>query len=189
MNGEISIPQAAIDKLAEVQSDSLLAQQANATPLPGPLRNAFAVKNSIDVGDYKIRAVVDRDFEYLQQLDNPLHYQLSDKGKEIDMITLVRGQHAWDLCYLFTHPFKEVKAVLKSGGVAKLRELSGDEFDEFDVCKMLEVLKAIYRQIEIYWEPVISFKSSDTDDSKKNILADGADNPPMALVSSTKNDA
>lgn len=188
MNGEFPIPQAALAKLSEVQSESTLVQQANATPLPGPLRNAFAIKESIDVGPYKIRPIVDRDFEYLQLLDSPLHYQL--EGKEIDMINLIRGQKAWDLCYIFTHPFKEIKGVLKGdGGENKLHELAGNEFEEMDIAKMMEVLAAIFRQIEIYWEPVISFKSSEMDDSKKNTLADGTVNPPMVLDSSMKNAA
>lgn len=188
MNGEFPIPQEALAKLAEVQDDAKLIQQANATPLPGPLRNAFAIKESIDVGPYKIRPIVDRDFEYLQLLDSPLHYQL--EGKEIDMINLIRGQKAWDLCYIFTHPFKEIKAILKSdGGEKKLHELAGDEFEEMDIAKMMEVLAAIFRQIEIYWEPVISFKSSESDDSKKNTLVDGTANPSMALGSSMKNAA
>lgn len=168
-----------IAKLVEYQKDAKLTEQANSTPLPGPLRDAFALKESISVGPYQIRPFVDRDFEYLQLMDSPLHHQMKDRDGDIDLLPLIRGQKAWDLCMLFTHPFKEIKSIIKSdNGQSKFHEMAGEEFDELDVDKMLAILKAVYRQLEIYWSPVISFKSMDSDDgvSKKNTLVDGADN-------------
>ncbi len=132
----------------------------------------------IAVDKYKVRPFVDRDFEYLQELNHPLHKHMKVGEGLGDMI---RGQPAWELCYMFTHPFKEVKAVVKTGGVKALREAAADEFDEFGLAPMIEIIKAVMRQLEIYWEPVLAYKVvDDADSSKKNTLAAGTDKPQTA---------
>lgn len=186
MNGEIKLGEAPLAKLAEFQQEGKFHTQAQATPLPGPLKNAFALKESIDVGPYQVRAIVDRDFEYLQLMDNPLHYQMT--GKEFDMMKMVRGQNAYDICFMFTHPFKEVKGILKSGGIKEFQEKSGEEFDSLDLGQMLEIIKGIYAQLERYWEPVIGHQAPGEDNSKKNTLVDGMAVPATVLDGALKSD-
>jgi len=186
-NGE-NVIEAGINRLKEFQEDQSLVKQANSTALPGPLRDAFAPIPEITVGKYVVRPFRDRDCEYLQFLDNKLSGHFHEKP--VTVMELIQGQTAWELCYLFTHPFKEVKALFKSVGPEAVKQAAEDEFEEMSLEGHLEIIKAVMLQMERYWSPVIGHKSPDDGDgSKKNILAVGTDNPPMASDTVLKSDA
>jgi len=183
-NGE-NVLQAGINRLNEFQQEQSLIKQANSTALPGPLRDAFAPIPEIQVGKYVVRPFRDRDCEFLQFLDNKLNGHFHEKPATV--MELIQGQTAWELCYLFTHPFKEVKALFKSGGVEAVKQAAEDEFEEMSLEGHLEIIKAVMRQMEIYWSPVIGHKSPDEGDgSKKNTLVDGTDNPATDLDTNLK---
>ena len=165
-NGENVVEQA-VNRLAEFQTEQSLVTQANSTPLPGPLRDVFAPVQEITVGPYKVRPMFDRDMEFLQFLDNPLYGHFNDKKAE--MIQFIQGQTAYELCYLFTHPFKEVKALFKSGGAAAVKQAAEDEFEEMPLAGHLEIVKAVMQQVEIYWSPVIGHSAPDDGDGSKKI--------------------
>ncbi len=187
-NGE-AIAAKAVNRLAEFQSEQPLITTANSTPLPGALRNAFKINPDIQVDKYTIRPVVDRDVEFLQELEHPLYRHVMGSVQNV-IGEIIRGRPAWQLCYLFTHPFREVKALFKSGGASAVNQAAEDEFDSFGLGALLEIVTAVMKQMEIYWEPVIGHKAADeTDGSKKNILAGGADNSVTALDTNSKNDA
>lgn len=173
MNGETPEAIHPIAKLVEFQQEQALVTQANATPLPGALRDAFAVVPEISVGHYKVRAIVDRDWEYLQQLDHPLHKHVNGTPSMGEMIT---GKFAWQACYIFTHSFPEIKAMLKNSGLDGFRTAAENEFEILNLAQLIEIVKAIMQQVEIYWSPVIGHTPSDGDDSKKNTLVDGTGN-------------
>ncbi len=187
-NGD-NVVSEAVNRLAEFQNEQSFATTANSTPLPGPLRNAFKAKQTIQIDKYSIRPVVDRDLEFLQQLDHPLHRHFEKQSADV-MGEIIRGRPAWDLCFLFTHPFQEVKALFKSGGPEAVKQAAETEFEEFDLAGLISIVMAVMKQMEVYWEPVIGHKSpDDTDGSKKNTLADGTDKVVTDLVSSLKNGA
>lgn len=185
MNGEHEIPVNPIEKLAEYQQDSKLTSQANSTPLPGPLRDAFSPVPDIVVGNYKVRPMVDRDFEYLQILDHPLHKaaneEVEEKAKQ-HIADTIRGHYAWEACLMFTKPFKEVKSIITTKGPKGFKEQAADEFGELNLRDLIEVMKAIFEQQEIFWSCVIGHKSVDDESSKKNISVDGTEPQPMALA-------
>jgi len=187
-NGE-TIVDKAINRLAEFQGEQSLVTTANSTPLPGALRNAFKSKPSIQVDKYTVRPVVDRDLEFLQELDHPLHRHFTNQSANI-MLEIIRGRPAWELCYVFTHPFLDVKALFKSGGPAAVKQAAEYEFEQFDLASMLAIVMAIMRQIEAYWDPVVGFgPAEDGEGSKKNTLAGGGDKAQTGLDSSLKSDA
>lgn len=180
MNGEINIPPDAILKLKDVQEENRLAQQANSVPLPGVLRDAFSPIPEICVGSYRIRPVVDRDFEYLQSLDHPLHKVVSQENGDSNLGDTMRGQPAWEACLMFSKPFKEVKEIIKTKGIKGFKEQAADEFGELGLREIIEIMSAVFHQIEIFWACVIGHKTADDGDSKKNISVDGAGLQPMA---------
>ena len=183
-NGE-NIVDSAVNRLAEFQNEQSLVTKANSTPLPGPLCDVFAPVQAITVGPYTVRPMLDRDLEFLQFLDNPLYGHFYDK--KADMLQFIQGQTAYELCYLFTHPFKDIKALFKSKEPKDIKQMAEDEFEEMGLTGHLEIIKAIMQQVEIYWSPVIGHSSADdVDGSKKNTLADGTDKPVMDSDSSSK---
>ncbi len=130
--------------------------------------------------------MVDRDLEFLQHLDHPLHRHFKQQSNDV-IEKVIRGCPAWELCYLFTHPFKEVKALFKSGGPEAVKQAAEDEFEEFDLAGLIALITAVMQQMEIYWSPIIGHKApEDTEGSKKNILAGGTDSPAMDSDSSLK---
>lgn len=179
MNGETPEAIHPIAKLVEFQQEQALVTQANATPLPGALRDAFAIVPEITVGPYKVRPIVDRDWEYLQSLDHPLHKHINGTPSIGEMIT---GKYAWQLCYMFTHPFPEIKALLKKNGLDGFKTAAENDFETLNLAQLIEITKAVMQQVEIYWEPVIGHVPADGEDSKKNTLVDGTDNPATASV-------
>lgn len=174
-NGE-NIVDKAVNRLAAFQGEQSLVTTANSTPLPGPLRDAFNPRPDIQVDKYSVRPVVDRDLEFLQHLDHPLHRHFTKQTEDI-MSQVFRGRPAWELCYLFTHKFQEVKALFKSGGPAAVKQAAEDEFEQFDLASLISIVTAVMQQMEIYWSPVIGHKApDDAEGSKKNTSAGGMDN-------------
>mgnify|MGYP003349684546 CR=1 FL=1 len=63
-------------KVAEAQAEQQVIAQANATPLPGALADAFSPCQDIEVSgkgfSHKVRPFYELDFEVMQMCDHPL---------------------------------------------------------------------------------------------------------------------
>ena len=144
MNGDMNIP-GLQEKIEQAQQEKQVVAQANATPLPGALRDAFSPCQDItvSVGDkeYKVRPFYDLDFEVMQMCEHPLAKMAMGGEQYGDSLKDLRGHHAWVACWLLTHDLDEVDEVSAKGKEAVLKA-SRREFSRKQLGEILEVSKA-----------------------------------------------
>lgn len=153
----------------QAAADDAPARRAASEPLPGALRDAFAIPQSIKVGPHTIRPFWDFDFELLTLLDHPLHRIMvaGERGEKTDEQYSIRGPQAWLLAYLFTTPVREVDKIVEECGKDEVTKRA----KEFAFCQLAELLainKAITVQMRRYWEPVIGHGSEEDANAPAN---------------------
>lgn len=147
-------------QLQEHLQDMAANAKANAIPLPGALRDAFAIAPEIKVGPYVVRPFYDADFEFLQILDHPLHQMIvaSQAGGEVDSSKHKRSS-MWELFFIFTSPIDEVDALFEKGeeGLVELRRKARKSFSRMQGGAVLALDAAIGLQLKRYWDPCIGY--------------------------------
>ena len=165
MNGENhNLPPEVFVKLEEARQESVIVNQANATPLPGALRDAFSPQQDIVVGKYVVRPFYDLDFEILQQIDHPLAKMAMGGEKFGEKIQDLRGQSAWSICWLLTHDVDEVDDMASKGAEAVIKA-SRKEFSRLQLGGILEITKAVLDQFSRYFSTVVGLVPSESDDA------------------------
>ena len=164
---QLDSPQAAA-KVADVAEKREAAAEAMATPLPGPLADAFAIAPEIKVGKYSVRAFLEGDFELLHALNHPLYDMLiatfSGKTTEVDYMN--RGPKAWELCALFTTSFDEAEKMISDG---TLKDVAQKEYKKQPTAVVVKLHNAIIKQVMLASSTAIAYGSSeDGEGSKKN---------------------
>lgn len=159
-------------KISETVERREASERAAATPLPGPLADAFSIAPEIKVGNYKVRAFLECDFEFLKALEHPLYEILIDLWQNTKTAThdfFPRGQHGWEICYLFTHAADEVEALLKAGAQA-FKDAAKKEFGRMPTAAIAALNKAANQQCLIAFSTTINYGASESPDegSKKN---------------------
>ena len=167
-------PQAA-KTLADAAERREASARAAATPLPGPLADAFAIAPEIVVGKYKVRAFLECDFEFLKALEHPLYEILIDLWQNTQTSKndfYPRGQLGWEICYLFTHSADEVETLLKSG-VQAFKDAAKAEFGRMPTAAIAALNKAANQQCLLAFRTTINYGASESPDdgSKKNVAA------------------
>ena len=170
----IPLSPSASSKVADIQERKEATARASATPLPGSLADAFAIAPDITVGKYKVRPFCEIDFEFLQALEHPLYDMLiaTFSGKENKADYFPRGQVAWELCYIFTHPIDEVEELFKTG-TGYVKEAAKKEFGKVTFAGVLVLHKAVLKQVMAASSTAIAYGSAEDSDegSKKNAVA------------------
>ena len=170
---ELESPVAA-EKVAEITARREVTPEAAATPLPGPLADAFAIAPEIKVGRYKVRAFLEGDFELLQALKHPLYEMLVAmfSGKKSEADYFPRGEPVWLLCLMFTRSFDENEELVRDG-LDKFRAVARAEFGRLPTAVILKLHKAIFKQVMIASATAIAYGAAEDDDgSKKNAAAE-----------------
>ena len=162
------LPGNPLGKIIQAAETNAVADAATATALPGALREVFSPTPAIELGGgkYKIRPFYDADWEILEALQHPIR---NLKSGEVESYKPT-GPDARMLAWLFTRPIKEVRETVRRVGIAGLRDLADDAFYEFGIGEHIAVSKAVYRQIELYWAPVIKYAADAADGEKKTSL-------------------
>lgn len=165
MNGDITPDfQAKIEAAAK---EKAIAAQANSTPLPGALRDAFSPQQDIVVGKYKVRPFYEIDFEILQMCDHPLAKMALGGEKYGEKLQDLRGQVAWTACWLLTHDVDEVDEI-SAKGVEAVQKAARREFGRLQLGGVIEISKAVIEQYVRYFSTVIGLEqSSDGEDAPK----------------------
>ena len=168
MNGEPKLTaqqaEAIKAKAHEHQERMSVVAEANATPMPGALADAFKIAPEIVVGNYRVRPFYDIDFEFLQQLNHPLHEIIvaSQAGKPFEKELLPVGQPARELCFIFTRE-PEVTEELITKGNGDFAHAAKKEFGRMQFQGMNAILTAIQKQMVAYWGPVIGYGEEETE--------------------------
>lgn len=160
MNGEHNLPTGLVEKIEQAKQDREIAAQANATPLPGALRDAFSPQQDIVVGKYKVRPFYDLDFEILQMVDHPLARMALGGDKYGEKIQDLRGQSAWVACWLLTHDVDEVDTIAQNGKEA-VQKAARKEFGRLQLGGLLEISKAVLEQFGRYFSTVVGLVPSE----------------------------
>ena len=174
-------------EVARLQEKDAPFLRAAAEVLPGPLADAFALAQDIPVGKYKVRAFVDRDFEFLRLLNHPLDTMYKDQlsGKVSETQFVPSGLPMWQAAFMMTRPVIEVKALLKeTGGVAKLNQLAEDEFADLPGRALTMLFEAVFRQILISSSTAVSYGVAEESDRGEE-EAKAKENPPLDLRQAT----
>ena len=138
--------------------------RAAATPLPGPLADAFSLHPDIKVGDYSVRAFCEADFEYLQALEHPMVEMLISlfSGKEPKSDYFASGQKAWELCYLLTQSIDDLDEQFKSG-VKSVKDAAKKEFSKMPFGAPSAIHAAALKQVMDASQTAVSYGSSSED--------------------------
>lgn len=78
--------------IARAAVEEVAGKAAAADPLPGPLAQAFSLTPEIEVGRWRVRRFVDRDFEFLKALGHPLFKMTLAGMKKAEIATAAKGR-------------------------------------------------------------------------------------------------
>lgn len=175
----LSSPEVEAKIAAEVArrlAEDALAKQAAATPLPGPLKTAFAIDPSIKVGDWSVRPFYDIDVEILQALNHPLYEMMmaSMTGNPVEVTFLPRGPLAWQVSWLLTHTPDDAEEAIKDGTFA---EKAKAEFSRLQMGAIVALCRAALEQMQNYGKTLVSYGAPAKEGE--------ATNPPVGQSSAT----
>lgn len=156
------------EKAREIMQDRKDVAQANRTPFPGELRDAFSVAPDIKVDRYTVRPFYDGDLDVLQTINHPLAEMAFGKGGWGEDLKTTRGQMAWTLCYLMTTTAENIGKMLEcADGMEDLQHRAKQTFSTLRIAGLIAIQKAIFTQFSAYIATVQGFDESDGDGSKK----------------------
>lgn len=168
MTGENhNLPQGLLEKIEQAKQEKEILAQANSTPMPGALRDAFSPQQDIIVGKYSVRPFYDLDFEILQQIDHPLAKMALGGERYGEKIQDLRGQSAWAACWLLTHSVDEVDEMSANGHEAVLKA-SRKEFSRLQLGGLLEISKAVLEQFGRYFSTVVGLVPTETEEGNSS---------------------
>lgn len=151
-------------RVQEIQEKREVLAEANNTPFPGPMRDAFAIAPEISVGKFKVRPFYEIDFEFLTAIGDPLKMLVEQSATDAFE---PRGKPVWQICFMFTHDVDEVESLLKQGiepfDAAAKKEFCG----KFQLAGLMEIIKAVLIQRNNYWSPVIGYGAAPEDGEGK----------------------
>lgn len=166
MSGEHNLPPGLAEKIEQAKQDKQIAAVANATPMPGALRDAFSPQQDIEVGHYKVRPFYDLDFEVLQQVGHPLAKMAMGGERYGEKVEDLRGVNAWIACWLLTHDVDVVDETSQKGADA-VRKAARKEFSRLQLGGLLEISKAVLEQFGRYFSTVVSLEPSQSSDEQE----------------------
>lgn len=166
--------------IREHQETKAATAEAGSVPMPGALREAFAVLQNIKVGDRVVRPVVDIDFEFLQALDHPFFKMAMGIVQYGDKMSDLRGPNAWQLCFIFTHSVDEVETLMESG-VDEVKKAAKKEYSRMQMIDLIDLQKAIWEQASKYWKPVIGYGAASVDESETPAAGELKKNSPVKV--------
>ena len=129
ITGEQIVEAIGADKLAEHNLKSMAAGRASATPLPGPLKSAFA-STDIKAGAYSVRRLVAADWKIFEIVDSPMVRMMLElqKPKEEQEDVSTTPEEDSVLCWQFTRPSRQVFEFVKTHTKEEIVKTATDEF-------------------------------------------------------------
>ena len=187
MNNPPTLPPEVTARQAEQAQDDVAGAKAVTEPMPGPVKRAFAPNKEIQVGKWTIRPFKASDIEMCSFLHNPLlkvmavymdpelpDEEFKKKVAEI-LLEVSSGQHAWNLCWLMTHPPREARQLYREKGEVGICEAAAAEWgDVLTANEIVPVAQACADQFiassttRLEYEPNDTSKESGGATSEKN---------------------
>jgi hypothetical protein len=126
-------------------------------PLPGA--SADLVNGNLTVAGATVYEVVPTHIKAMQAVDSPLlkagksAMESDDKKSDADF----EEEQAWELCYIFTTPPRDLRLLLKNGGVAKLRQAAAETWEIRTAAQINVTLSAIVNQYARHFQTTAKF--------------------------------
>ena len=148
-------------------------RRAAATPLPGPLADAF-LKDAIQVDENVfVRRIVASDWSLLQWMDSPLYRMFLELQKDEPLREEIKytDEEEWEMCWQFTHSPKECR-VLREKGREVFRATCTEQIgDNVLMGVQKAIVAAISKQVVACFGTKVGFGDGDGDESKKKTIA------------------
>lgn len=184
---EEQLQQAIVERVRQENAADDAGKRALAEPLPGPLRDAWALPDSIKVGPYEVRPFYDIDFEFLSLIQHPLYKEMlaSQSGKEAAEEFFPRGPAAWELCWIMTRSVDDVEAAIKLGGRVALAAAAKKEFSMKQLSALMQLVTAATRQMSVYWSTAQTFGAAPANGEAANGERPPSGPPPTGSAGSS----
>ncbi len=171
MNGEIETAIQEQGRQRILVEDA--TRRAAATPLPGPLADAF-LSDSIQITEtMSVRRVVASDWKILQWLDSPIFRTMLELQKDESIRDEVPTlpEEAWEMCWQFTHTPKQCRELMAKGRETFRNTSAEDMADKESLTIINKAVAAIISQVIRSFDTKVDFKTDDSDDSKKKTMS------------------
>jgi hypothetical protein len=179
-NGEMDVQAKGL--ATEVILTEQASKRASADPLPGPLKEVFC-DGPIEIAGKIVYKVVPRYFAALKALDSPIISMLQDVVQTGKVDTELTDEQAWEICWIFTHTGKEVRAVLDKGPKC-LKEASQNEVGDSDDYPVNLVTIAVMEQLKRHLSTAMKHGAEAVDKGAVSFFRDSAMLPSGATVGS-----
>jgi len=154
----MSVPQRSVADLHILENEA--AKRANASPLPGPVGDAFGKYGPITIGEIIVRPIVASDWKIFTAVDSPIIKMLMEfrQNPAAPMQVEITDDEECMLCYQFTRPVKEARETLAKG-LDHYKQVACEEMgDKVDAPVLKLIQSAVMEQIKRSWVTAISFK-------------------------------
>lgn len=167
----------------EARREKALNVEASSTALPGPARQAFKPVQSIEVGPFTVRPMVDGDFLVFSELQHPAaglkpssvaKKQTEHVEAEYDQFlesVYMGGEVTWLFCHVLTSGCAEIYRALKKGGKQGVEDLKLAALERFGVLQrpeLIEVVNACMTQFAGYWGTTVGHKPTEPEGEKSS---------------------
>lgn len=194
----MATPEQIAQRQQEQEREDAAGRIAAATPLPGATQKAFTKQPNEKFGEYTIRDFCDADYETLQALNNPLKEFLSiayeivgmskdeiqqflkEFEKKEDHLTkqLLRGQHAWNACFIFSRPPECIDELMEKVGIDDFKKSAKKEFGYKDSRFLARMMTGIVSKSFEANETKLGYESAKAG-GKENGEAASSNSPPQ----------
>lgn len=148
-------------KFFEMRGRQACAKKAQSVPLPGASADAF-IRGATRVGDVIVREVVPIHIACLQAVDSPILKMVAkateakDKSANADF----DEESQWAICYIFTTEPKQLRKVLKDGGVTAIKEAAESCVDgNWNLAKINSVCLAVLEQFHRHIQSTVKYSA------------------------------
>lgn len=152
------------EKAIELGLEDNANRRAAATPLPGPLSDAF-LTDAIDCGNgLVVRRIVASDWIILQWLDSPLYKMALEAQKDESIKEEVDYQESegYEMIWQFTHTPKQCRELKAKGREAFTETAYSEIGDAHKPQDLAKAIQAIGKQIAASFETKVSFEAEDS---------------------------
>ena len=166
MNQNDQLKAASEAAVLRIVEQDAAGKEAAAAILPGPLKQAFALNQGINVGGWTVRPFSDIDFEFLATLEHPLSQMYRDalRGDETKATFLPSGPTIWQAAWILTRDIDTVEMLLsQSNGKEQLAKAARSEFGRLPPRILGEFFKAVMKQIEVSSSTTVKYEAAAAD--------------------------
>lgn len=149
------------EKIEAHALEQMAVRRASASPLPGPLFDAFASEHVIQVGEIKVRKIVSNDWPIFEKLQSPLIELTKEKaqndGGAVDLT--VTNEQECEMVWQFTHTPRECRELMAEGREAFRERAVLEVGDSIDQPTVKLIIMAIMEHLKRSWQTCLEHQA------------------------------